>query len=1219
MCMRHFTKTLLATVLLALGVTNAMAVTADLDPAMFKAWDGCGKDAKVVENPEECPNSDGTTSPFGCDYKLYETVGAGACIFGNTNVYYLWYADITGTKTITIEGTAGLQLRFLFNRPESGTEDGADPHGGQSTELNVTLDDNGQGQIDISSMEYAHLNTVKLGWSSPEGVIRKLELEGTVKPVTGWVDMINNGDMEGDDASSFVLALDAVNDPGTYPATITDGVGRNGSRGIKVTSIDNPAETWATQFFIKMNELLPEGTEWRFSMDIKADHDADSGSGCHEAPREWKSGPMFDPNPHFTTDWQTFEASGTLVQIGDNGLGSIALDLNVDGTANNYYFDNISFQVFKASTPVSLIKTAYGADVVRVDFNKETNMKDLVKAAGGERVVYPNECAAVTVNGQPTTLMSVEGRPDGYLWIFIDEGYPEGDGEDVVAVSFANPTDADKQLIFKGGKYEGEPIPNFENLIAEYNFELSENFSYLYGAPTIVSADPEDGSFNLSQDMQEFKVTFDHNVDCKAISAKLDKEALTVSPAEGFAKELTFKRTGNGALEKGVYKLTLSNVKGEKDFGEAAAYTLSLSFGPINIDPDDQPKDLIDPAYFAECGGGGIPAGFIVKFGEEERTADNSYGSGSRMFDFAEGGDFTKGLYFREGYVEYGSTEGYGLTLEAGKNYNIHFNSAMWKDNGKEMTFEVLNEADEAVMTETIQNAPNVNGNTGSPVAGSTSTDLKIVPETTGNYRLKWTSNGFVEVLLANVGVRYIPNVQGVEEIQLVTNALESAKSTLAANSDARYAGEAYNALDKTIKEYDGVTFTAPSVCKKAAAELDAAAKALNDHRALCDAYDPLGDEAQAIIDEKAETKFAKSPIYDDLKTVRAKYQDKVFTDDAELKAAVDELKDQIDYANAMFTEGPSTTGMTGYAVLTDRIRMGAATLLTLGAAEDDPAIDAANNALSDDDGLANWLTGRIKLALYGELKNADSKLFETTIDETTLEEVTPTYDMTAFVKNPNIYKLKASNNDYSQENVPGWNIIDGKGLTTGWSQVGSDKIPADAMVSNWGGAFTVYQTVENLPAGVYTLKMGYGERDNEESAVGSYIYAKTSANTEDSVTVDCPVIGQSYPFKNVVIENLLVTDGILTFGVQAGASSHVFFNDVQLLLTAPAAGFDYGKAYADAETGIDATMIRPATVRTVEVFDLNGRRVNATSKGIFIMRKQMDDGTIRTEKVVRH
>lgn len=1203
MSMRHFTKTILAAVLLVLGVMNASAVKADLDPAMFKAWDGFGKDAKVVENPENCPNSDGTTSPFGCDYKLYENVGAGACVFGNTNVYYLWYADITGTKTITIEGTAGLQLRFLFNRPapEEGAED---PHGGQSTELNVTLDDNGQGQIDISSMEYAHLNTVKLGWGSPEGVIRKLELEGSVKPVTGWVDMINNGDMEGDDAGSFVLALDAVNDPGTYPATITDGVGRNGSRGIMVTSIDNPTETWATQFFIKMNELLPEGTQWRISMDIKADHDADCGSGCHEAPRDWKSGPMFDPNPHFTTDWQTFEASGTLGQIGDNGLGSIALDLNVDGTANNYYFDNISFQVYKESTPVSLIKTAYGADVVRVDFSKETNMKDLIKAAGGERVVYPNDLAAVTVNGQPTTLMSVEARPDGYLWIFIDEGYPEGEGEDVVAVSFTNPTDADKQIIFTSGKYQGEPVPSFSDVIAEYNFELSENFSYLYGAPAIVSADPEDGSFNLSQDMQEFKVTFDHSVDCAALNAKLDKETLTKSPADGFAKEITLTRTG-GSLEARVYQLTLTNVKGEKGFGETANYTLSLSFGPINIDPNDQPKDLIDPANFAECAGGGIPAGFTVTFGEEVRTSESTYGSGSRMFDFAEGGDFTKGLYFREGNVEYGSTEGFELALEAGKNYNIHFNSAMWKDNGTQMTFEVLDENDNAVISETIQNTPNVNGNTGSPVVGSTSTDLKLVPETSGNYRMKWTSNGFVEVLLGNPGIKYIPNVQGVEEIQLVTNALESAKSVLAANSDSRYAGEAYNALDKVIKEYDGVTFTAPSVCKKAAAELEAAAKAMNDHRALCDAYDPLGDQAQTIIDEKAETKFAKSPIYDDLKAVRAKYQGKVLTDDAELKAAVDELKEQIDYANAMFTEGASTTGMTGYAVLTDRIRMGAQTLLTLGAAEDDPAIIAANDALSDDDALANWLTGRIKLALYSDLKNgADSKLFETTIDESTLEEVTPTYDMTAFVKNPNIYKLKASNSDYSQENVPGWTIVDGKGLTTGWSQVGSDKIPADAMVSNWGGAFTVYQTVENLPAGVYTLKMGFGERDTEESAVGSYIYAKTSANTEDSVTVDCPVIGQSYPFKNVTIEGLVVTDGILTFGVQAGASSHVFFNDVQILLTAPATGFDYGKAYADAETGIDTTKDNNQyPITNNHWYSLDGRRLigKPTTKGVYI------------------
>ncbi len=143
-------KFLLAVMAVMLCGVSASAVKADLDPAMFKAWDGCGVNANVVADPEPCPNSDGTTSPFGCDFKLYESVGAGAVVFGNTNVYYLWYADVTGTQTITFEGTAGLQLRVLMNRPEPA--EGGDPHGGTTVEKNVTIGDDGTAVLNVSDL-----------------------------------------------------------------------------------------------------------------------------------------------------------------------------------------------------------------------------------------------------------------------------------------------------------------------------------------------------------------------------------------------------------------------------------------------------------------------------------------------------------------------------------------------------------------------------------------------------------------------------------------------------------------------------------------------------------------------------------------------------------------------------------------------------------------------------------------------------------------------------------------------------------------------------------------------------------------------------------------------------------------------------------------------------------------------------------------------------------
>ena len=173
-------------------------------------------------------------------------------------------------------------------------------------------------------------------------------------------------------------------------------------------------------------------------------------------------------------------------------------------------------------------------------------------------------------------------------------------------------------------------------------------------------------------------------------------------------------------------------------------------------------------------------------------------------------------------------------------------------------------------------------------------------------------------------------------------------------------------------------------------------------------------------------------------------------------------------------------------------------------------------------------------------------------------------------------------------------------------------------MISNWGGAFNVSQTITDLPIGIYTITGAYGERNAEEDAADTYFYVKTSS---DSLAIDAPVIGQTYPVLNLPIEGVEVTDGKLTMGVQAGGNSHVFFDRVQVTMIGALSGFNYADAYQKIvetiETGID---IAPATakVRAIEIYSLDGRRTISSKKGFMIIKKYMSDGTVRTEKVVR-
>jgi hypothetical protein len=176
--------------------------------------------------------------------------------------------------------------------------------------------------------------------------------------------------------------------------------------------------------------------------------------------------------------------------------------------------------------------------------------------------------------------------------------------------------------------------------------------------------------------------------------------------------------------------------------------------------------------------------------------------------------------------------------------------------------------------------------------------------------------------------------------------------------------------------------------------------------------------------------------------------------------------------------------------------------------------------------------------------------------------------------------------------------------------------IAEDMMFQTWGGSYRVEQTITDLPAGVYTIKFGFGERDVQDQVKG-YVFAADSQGLE--YTADCPHIGQSYPVLNVTLEQVTVTDGVLTIGVNADDGSHTFFNDVRLLLAGPA-DVDYSALYDEVTTGVEtlATAQKSASVRFIELYDLNGRRITTARKGVQLVKKHMSDGTVRTEKVVR-
>ena len=1095
---------------------------------------------------------------------------------------------------------------------------------------------------------------------------KKAGVKPAKSPQVGWVNLITNGDMEGDDNSCFFTKVNyGEKADSVLNSEIQAGVGYGNTRGIKVVTGDRPEETgtaWDNQFWFRFTESVPAGTKYRVSFDYRADEDATIGTQAHEEPGNYIFYEMLG-NIDFYADWTTFEKEGevTSSQSTDaKAFQSIAFNLNDDSHpgANAYYFDNIVFEIYRVGT-----EAKFKSDVILIDFGFKTNIPELVKATGKPRLMYPKDCVQLTVDGDALTaedITSVEAFADGRFYIFL-ENMLDDDSE--VSLKIFNPADAAHRIIYTSGADEGKAVEDFDGAASyDDDADMAEDaYAYIYEKPIILESDPEDGSFNLPLSLKEYTITFDKPVECAAIVATLDGKKLSVTPATGYAESIVLKRDGAGDMVKGEHTIKIDKVYPEARLSDDIYSTFEYSFYVGKIEAgDDVPKDILPIENFTNCAVGGIPEGWYVNFNGDGRTSESTYGSGPRMFQFPEGGDFTKALYFREGYAQYGDQENFYLELEAGKTYVIRFNSSMWKYNGSQMTFSIMSpDGEETYFTETINNTPNVNGNTSAAVTGSTASEFTFVPEASGYYMLRWTREGFNEVLLANVLVKYMPNVYGVEVITLLNTAIDNAKAAMEANGDARYLGPDYTALQDAVAKYEAEKdgYTAPSKFKAAAADLDAKTAALKDHRTLCDTYDTQIKKSLDVERRNAENKFANTKLYADVVAVNAKYHGSsewrnvsddpevednqlfytydILTNNDSLTVAVTELNAVADQATLLFTEGVSAPENanggkgTGYAVFFDRMRLGLATLNTLAetlnVTLDSTYIAGLNRALIDDDDLVNGLKLHIKNLAYKGMADASNPLFQVTVDDQTSEEVTPIYDMTVFVKNHNVYKQHAGL-AFNADNVPGWVTPEGSsapGLTVGWGHTGeNDDIPVDCMFQTWGGAYRVQQTITDLPAGIYTIRFGFGDRDNQEIEE-SYSFAITSDEVENYG--GCPGIGQAFPFATndsqaSIIEDVVVTDGQLTIGVNAGQGSHTFFNDVRLLLTSPAGGFNYADEYAklngDIETGVEAPAA--ARVRGIELYDLNGRRIFSAQKGVQIVKKYMSDGTVRIEKVIK-
>lgn len=169
--------------------------------------------------------------------------------------------------------------------------------------------------------------------------------------------VIHNGSMEGADVSSFYWC-----DPSTsfakIPATITTGAGNGNSRGISITTTDTGnSNSWDTQFFIRANEVIPEGKKIHVKFNYKASA-AVTGveTQAHGIPGNYNHDQALG-TLDFTTGWKTYDqvisVSSQMANGTDgskpNSFQSIAFNLWKGNSGVTYYFDNVVLDVVEDS------------------------------------------------------------------------------------------------------------------------------------------------------------------------------------------------------------------------------------------------------------------------------------------------------------------------------------------------------------------------------------------------------------------------------------------------------------------------------------------------------------------------------------------------------------------------------------------------------------------------------------------------------------------------------------------------------------------------------------------------------------------------------------------------------------------------------------------------------------------------------------------------------
>ena len=806
-----------------------------------------------------------------------------------------------------------------------------------------------------------------------------------------------------------------------------------------------------------------------------------------------------------------------------------------------YYLDDILVE-----ENVTVKEVTHSQDVIKVDFGYPTNMATLAKGSDGT-YMFDETTVKVTVDDLEVPVVSVEGKQDGYLYIFVDAFmYDDSD----VKVTFTGSDDLEYSAATRpSADIEGKvAVFGFEDEVAYWEEEIDVE-SALWGKPTIQSSIPMDDSFNLkAEDVKEISLTFRSEIEKKEASAVLKKGDEKV--AEFAAADLNLSENGKTItvaipnLTDGDYTFAVTGLKNNGVAGD-----VEITFG-VGAPQGVAEMEYAHKSDWSVVSTPNIPYGYSgFSDGREEElfstVASPASGDGTAPRLMGTTNDANQGIYWcaRNGskatlaFGKYAAVSGNGTTvaddvdpevdalwLDAGT-YFINFVMFEWQRDPTSYKMSIycadgtpLETWDEPAPAITLQGITD-------EVSKKPSTEHEFTVETPGYYYVEFEQNdkGWQAWLLNSLQIYKKPST-GAYYTQKLKKAIEEAE-TAVSDLEEKYDGAAKETLAGVIKKAKEGTFTNPKAVNDMVKELTDAGLKLEARKTNYDNFVTNYEDAK----EKyagLESKYKKSELgQDDLKKAEAvikKYDgvDPKSLSDEELITAANDVKNVpsiLDQAKTMvdiLTFRAMQAANLGDKLLIDE---GMINALKGASTDDAELVDKSNKVTTL--ALYEFIDGGVDLSEFAAEPYKSSSIDDEGWDETNPDD--PSHDaeghivyysgidMTGYIKNPNFY---TTNTDASVVDFPGWTLEgleyntkdeDGNPTTaTGSAKMNKAATEANpvvtAMLNAYGESaeYKFYQVIEGLPAGEYIFYIG-SRTANKNNSVDGETGIFNAQNTE--------------------------------------------------------------------------------------------------------------------------